>query len=88
MSESYAFGIHSDSAVKGLKAMEDLCDKYVKMGQEGFAEILSLRLDTILLMTYLQTLRDFDFEAEFKNLQFVKWTSKFAEDIFEKHCAE
>lgn len=67
--------------------MEDLCEQYVKLGQEGLSEILSLRLDTILLMTDLQTLRDFDF-SEFKNLQFVKWTSQFAEDMFTKHCAE
>lgn len=61
--------------------MEELCDKYVRIGQEGFHDILSLRLDTILLMTDLQTLRDFDLD-EFKNLHFVQWTSKFAEDIF------
>ena len=79
--ESYSLGIHSEKASKGLKAMEELCEKYVKLGQEGFHEILNLRLDTILLMADLETLRNFDIE-DFKNLKLVQWTSKFAEDLF------
>ena len=79
--ESYSLGIHSEKATKGLKAMEELCEKYVKLGQEGFNEILNLRLDTILLMTDLETLRDFDLD-DLRNLPLVKWTSKFAEDLF------
>eukprot|EP01084_Bolivina_argentea_P276363 471552_1 len=53
--ESYSLGIHSGNAIKGLKAMEDLCEKYVKIGQEGFSQVLEWRLDTILLMKDLQT---------------------------------
>merc|ERR1712110_277751 len=77
--ESHAFGIIKDSANKGLKAMEELCDKYVDLGRQGFEDILSLRLDTVMLMSDLQTLRDFDFD-EFKNLDFVQWTSQFAKN--------
>mmetsp|Transcript_9823 Transcript_9823/g.15739 ORF Transcript_9823/g.15739 Transcript_9823/m.15739 type:complete len:228 (+) Transcript_9823:107-790(+) len=80
--ESYSLGIHSGNASKGLKAMEELCEKYVKLGQEGFDEILNLRLDTIKLMADLQTLRNFDM-AEFRNLPFVKWTSQFTKELFQ-----
>merc|ERR1712087_544880 len=84
--ESYCLGVQSDSAKKGLAAMEDLLEKYVKLGQEGFRDILNMRLDTILMMTDLQTLRQFDFELQdFKNLEFVQWASKFTEDLFDKH---
>eukprot|EP00483_Globobulimina_turgida_P003695 UN03701 len=76
--ESYSLGIHSGNATKGLKAMEELCEKYVKLGQEGFNEILNLRLDTILLMSDLETFRSltqFDLEG-FKNLKIGSWTSQ------------
>eukprot|EP01084_Bolivina_argentea_P265708 450483_1 len=79
--ESYSLGIHSGNAIKGLNAMEELCEKYVKLGQEGFHEILNLRLDTILLMSDLETLKNIDIN-EWKNLKFVQWTSGFANDLF------
>jgi len=85
--EQYSLGVHSGNATKGLKAMEELCEKYVKLGQEGFNEILNLRLDTILLMADLETLREFDLE-EFKNLKFVQWASKFTDDLFNKHSTQ
>ena len=84
--ESYSLGIHTDSASKGLKAMEELCDKYVKLGQEGFNEILNTRLDTIALMKDLKTLQDFDI-SDFKNLKLVQWTSRFAAELFDTHFA-
>lgn len=81
--ESYALGIHSEKATKGLKAMEGLCEKYVKLGQEGFNEILNLRLDTICLMTDLETYKNLDFDFDdLKNLPVIQWASKFAEDLF------
>eukprot|EP01083_Nonionella_stella_P044987 120992_1 len=78
--ESFSLNIHSGNASKGLKAMEELCEKYVTLGQQGLQEILNLRLDTILLLTDLETLRTFDLE-DFKNLNFVQWTSQFSRDL-------
>jgi len=48
--ENYGLSVHSEKAMKGLTAMEELCDKWTKEGVEGFQKILNMRLDTILLM--------------------------------------
>lgn len=48
--ENYGLSVHSEKAMKGLTAMEELCEKWTKEGVEGFQKILNMRLDTILLM--------------------------------------
>ena len=84
--ESYSLGIHSEKATNGLKAMEELCDKYVKLGQEGFNEILNLRLDTISLMADLEKLREFNLgNLDFDLMKMKNWTSQFTKELFSKH---
>jgi hypothetical protein len=34
--ECFSFSVHSSNAIKGLMAMEELCEKWAKEGMEGF----------------------------------------------------
>lgn len=48
--------------------MEELCERWVREGVEGFEKILNMRLDTIMLMKDLNNIRDriASFNVEFR----------------------
>jgi len=46
--ECFSFSVHSSNALKGLVAMEELCEKWAKEGIDGFQTKLNNRLDMIL----------------------------------------
>ena len=56
--ETYSHKVHSKNAEKGLNAMKQICAQYAKVGTKGFQQILQWRLDTILLLNELDTLRN------------------------------
>eukprot|EP01084_Bolivina_argentea_P037187 68760_1 len=56
--ESYSLSIHAGHAEKGLIAMKQICIDYDKVGCNGFQQILQWRLDTVLLLNELESLRN------------------------------
>lgn len=58
--EVYALKIHSGHAEKGLTAMKQICTQYANVGFQGFQQILQWRLDTVLLLNELNSLRNID----------------------------
>ncbi|ETO27970.1 hypothetical protein RFI_09164 [Reticulomyxa filosa] len=55
--EGFSFSVHSSNAVKGLIAMEELCERWAKEGMEGFQKRLCNRLDMVLLMDNIHDIR-------------------------------
>ena len=72
--ETYAHKIHSGHAEKGLTAMKQICDTYANVGYKGFQQILEWRLDTILLLNELQSLRNINVKE--LRLTNAIWTKK------------
>ena len=72
--ETYAHKIHSGHAEKGLTAMKQICDQYANVGVTGFQQILQWRLDTILLLNELNSLRNINIKE--MNLANTIWRKK------------
>ena len=72
--ETYAHKIHSGHAENGLTAMKQICETYASVGYQGFQQILEWRMDTILLLNELNSLRNVNVKE--MNLANAIWTRK------------
>ena len=72
--EAYAKKAYARHSEKGITAMRQICTQYANVGFHGFQQILQLRLDTVLLLNELKTLRNLNLKE--LRLANAIWTKK------------
>jgi len=72
--ETASLTIFSHNASKGLSAMQQICCDFESVGSEGFTKVLQWRLDTILLLNELDSLKEINLKE--LGINTGMWSSK------------